>query len=313
VTIGIPVFNGAATLRRAVQSALAQTHRGAVVHVSDNASTDATPQIGRELAATHPKVRFTHHDTGLGISGNFEFLLRQAKTDYFMWLAADDYIAPSYVERTLEALDADPALVACTTRGIFVHPDGTEQPVSGTYPLLADSVANLAAYLSAPHDNTRIFGLYRTRALKAAFPPRYFHAYDWAIAAGTLLHGKHMEVAETLIMRDPTPVDSYKAAVWRDNPTAVGRAFPVLPMTTDLVFRQRIPLQWPVIKALVRLNLEMHAYHVGYYYPLYNKTVTRFLRRYVLWRLTTPPLPVHPGEPTPATAALGSDAPKPPM
>ena len=81
VTIGIPVFNGAATLRRAVESALAQTHRGTLVQVSDNASTDATPQIGRELAATHPEVTFTRHESSLGISGNFGFVLDQAKTE----------------------------------------------------------------------------------------------------------------------------------------------------------------------------------------------------------------------------------------
>lgn len=294
VTIGIPVFNGAATLRRAVESALTQTHRDILVHVSDNASTDGTPQIGRELAASHPEVTFTRHETSLGISGNFEFVLQHTETEYFMWLAADDYVLPSYVERTLGVLEADPGVVACVARCVFDDGGGTAKPVEGTYPLLADMVTNLAAYLSMPADNTRNFSLYRTRAVKAAFPPRYFHAYDWAVAAGTLLHGKHAEIPELLMVREQTPAASYMGAVRRDNPGALGRMFPVLPLTADLLFRQRIPLRWPVIKALLKLNLEMHAYHAAYRQPRYGEWMTRLLHRHILWRLATPPPPAPP-------------------
>ena len=301
VTIGIPVFNGAATLRRAVESALAQTHRSTLVHVSDNASTDATPQIGRDLAANHPEVTFTRHETSLGISGNFRFVLDQTKTEYFMWLGADDYILPSYVEQTLGVLEADPGVVACVARCVFDDRDGAGQPIAGTYPLLADTVTNLVVYLSEPARNTRIFGLYRTHALRASFPPRYFHAHDWSIAAGTLLHGKHMEIPEPLLVREQTPAASYIAAIRRDNPGALGRMFPVLPMTADLVFRQRIPLRWPVIKALLKLNLEMHAYHALHRTPRYGEIVTRLLHRHVLWRLATPP--------PPAPAAAGAPRP----
>ena len=288
VTVGIPVFNGAATLRRTVESVLAQTHRVAVVHISDNASTDETPEIAQALADGHETLLFTRHAASLGMSGNFGFVLQRAETEYFMWLAADDTIEPTYVERMLEALEADPHLVACVSRARFATPDGTIRPVSGTYPLLADPVANLAAYLSDPSDNTRIFGLYRTRPLQLAFPSRYFHAYDWAIAAGTLLHGRHMEIPEFLMIRDETPSGAYVKAVRRDNPSTLGRLFPMLAMTMDLVRRQRIPLRWPIIKALLRINLEHHRTYALVYHPRYGKAVDPFLRKYVLWRLETP-------------------------
>ncbi len=170
VTVGIPVYNGAATLRRTVESVLAQTHRVAVVHISDNSSTDETPQIAQALADANETVRFTRHAASLGMSGNFGFVLQQAETEYFMWLAADDTIEPTYVERTLAALDADPNLVACVSRARFATDDGTIRPTHGTYPLLADTVTNLAAYLTDPSDNTRIFGLYRYSAAAARLP-----------------------------------------------------------------------------------------------------------------------------------------------
>ena len=288
VTIGIPVYNGAATLRRAVESALAQTCPDIAVLVSDNASTDETAEIGQALAAADGRVTFTRQATNLGMSGNFGYVLDQAGTEYFMWLAADDAIEPGYVERMLDALEADPGLVACVSRAFFVDRDGPTRPVSGTYPLLADPVTNLAAYLSSPSDNTRIFGLYRTWALRRAFPPRYFHAYDWAVAAGTLLHGRHAEIPEPLMLRDETPGLAYIKGARRDGNSALGRLFPVLRMTADLVGRQRIPLRWPVVKALLRINLELHLNYVVVFHPRYGNLIGPFLRRYVLWRLAAP-------------------------
>lgn len=288
VTVGIPVYNGAATLRHAVESILAQTHPAALVHISDNASTDGTAAIAEALAVEHERVVFTRHSANLGYSGNFGFVLEKAETDYFMWLAADDYVEPTYIERMLEALEADPGLVAAVSRALFVRPDGTRRRVDGTYSLLADPVTNLAVYLSNPNDNTRLFSVYRTWALRSAFPPRYFHAYDWALAGGTLLHGKHLEVPETLMVRDETPSAAYVRAVRRDNPTTLGRLFPVLHMTMDLIRRQRIPLRWPVLKALLKLNLEMHASYVLLYHSRYGNVIHPILHRYVLWRLQTP-------------------------
>ena len=298
MTVGIPVFNGAATLRRTVESVLAQTHRVAVVHISDNASTDETPEIAQALADSNETVLFTRHAASLGMSGNFGFVLQQAETEYFMWLAADDIIEPTYVERMVGALEADPQLVACVSRARFATTDGTIRPVHGTYPLLADPVANLAAYLSDPSDNTRIFGLYRTRKLQPAFPSRYFHAYDWAIAAGTLLHGRHMEIPEFLMVRDETPGAAYVKAVRRDNLTILGRLFPALPMTADLIRRQRIPLRWPIIKALLRINLELHRTYALVHHPRYGRAVDPILRKYVLWRLEAP-RPSRRGDPAP--------------
>jgi glycosyltransferase involved in cell wall biosynthesis len=287
VTVGIPAYNAADTLRRAVESALAQSWPADLIHISDNASTDATPEIGRELATRHERVAFTRHDTSLGLFGNFGFVLRQAQTEYFMWLAADDYIEPTYVEKMLQKLEADPGTIACVSRARFVCSQyGTTRLAEGTYSLLSDTVSNLALYFSCPSDNTRIFALYRTRVLQGAFTPRYFHAFDFAIIAGTLLHGgRHMEVPEILMVRDETPKIAYTLGAHRDNTSMLGRLLPVLAMTVDLIRRQRVPLRWPVIKALLKINLEKHLEYALLYSPRYGKAIRPFLRNYVLWRL----------------------------
>jgi glycosyltransferase involved in cell wall biosynthesis len=286
VTVGIPVFNGAETLLRAVKSALSQTRPVEVIHISDNASTDKTSEIGRMLAASYERVLYTRHEPSLGISGNFGFVLQQARTEYFMWLAADDYIEPTYVERMLAELQADAGLVACVSQVRFFRNDGTTRMADGTYPLLCDRVSNLASYLSHPADNSRAFGIYRTQVLRKCFPPRYFHAYDWALVAGTLLHGRHMEVPETLLLREETPSAAYLARARRDHVTALGRLFPLIAMTVDVLWRLRVPLRWPIIRALLRINLQRHLDYVSIYHPRYNKIIGSLLRHQVLWRLS---------------------------
>src|SRR5262249_51877158 len=54
VSVGVPVYNGAAELRRALDTLVAQTHRNLEIVISDNASTDATPEICREFAKRDP-------------------------------------------------------------------------------------------------------------------------------------------------------------------------------------------------------------------------------------------------------------------
>lgn len=285
VTVGLPVYNGAATLRRAVESILHQTHSADLIHISDNGSIDATGEIGRALAAEHSSVSYTRHSVNLGPSPNFRFLLLQSKTPYFMWLAADDRLEPTYLERMLEVLEGDPSVVTCVSQVLFVRPDGSSQLAGGTYPLQADTVTNLAAYLSNPTDNARVYGLHRTDALRRAYPKSDFLiAFDWALMAGTLLHGLHAEVAEALMVRDETPHRAYMIMIRRQARFWVERVVPLLPMSLDLLFRQRIPLRWPVLKSLLYINIAMHFQYVQEFHPSYAR-VQQFMHSHLLWRL----------------------------
>ncbi|MDR3534683.1 MAG: glycosyltransferase family 2 protein [Rhodopila sp.] len=287
VTVGVPAYNGAATLRRAVESILGQTHQDCRVHISDDGSTDGTGAVGQALAAAHAAVSYTRQPTNLGPSPNFRFLLRQATTPYFMWLAQDDTLEPTYVERMLAALESDPGLVSCVSRVRFVRPDGSTRLASGTYPLQADTTTNLAAYLSGPDDNARQYGLHRTGALQKAFPTSDFLiGYDWALMAGTLLHGRHAEIPDVLMVREETPLRDYMIMIRRHARGWLERVLPMLPMSRDLIFRQKIPLRPPVLKALLHVNLSAHFLYVGSFHPRYAG-VGRFLHRHLLWRLQT--------------------------
>lgn len=293
VTIGIPVYNGEATMARAIESALQQTVEDCLIHVSDNASTDGTAAIGRRFAK-YPRVRFTRHEATLGISGNFRFVLQQATTPFFMWLAADDYILPTYAARTLAALDAHPEWIACGSRVLFASAGRPHRLAEGTYPLIGDMRTNLAAYLSNPSDNSRAFALHRTLPLQRAFPPMHLHAYDWCAVASALLYGGYGEIPDALMVREETPGAAYTQSVRRDASTRLGHVLPILPMTTYLLWRQHIPLTMAVAKALLQINVAKHIEYMRMYHRRYARA-TRWLwdawRQRIAWRLRTAPTP----------------------
>jgi glycosyltransferase involved in cell wall biosynthesis len=95
VTIAIPTYNRSDLLVRAVKSALAQDHASVEVLVSDNASTDDTPQRMAEIQ--DPRLRYVRQTRNLGMVGNFNYCLEAAKGDLFLMLSDDDLMEPEAV------------------------------------------------------------------------------------------------------------------------------------------------------------------------------------------------------------------------
>lgn len=105
VTIGIPVYNGEALLRTAVDSVLCQDFADLEILIADNASTDKTPEIAREYARLDPRVRYVRHETNIGGWNNFFYLLDHARGRFFSWLAHDDaYERPDHIRKLAEKL-----------------------------------------------------------------------------------------------------------------------------------------------------------------------------------------------------------------
>jgi len=84
VSIGMPVFNGGATLREAIESLLAQSFTDFELIISDNGSTDDTEEICREYDAVDERIRYVRQPKNRGAAENWAFLLDQALGEYFM-------------------------------------------------------------------------------------------------------------------------------------------------------------------------------------------------------------------------------------
>jgi glycosyltransferase involved in cell wall biosynthesis len=109
VSVGLPVYNGARFLSRALDSLLAQRGVDLELVICDNASTDETPEIAKAYAARDARVRVQRSETNLGVERNFARALECASGNYFMWAACDDWWAPDFAVRMVSALERNPA------------------------------------------------------------------------------------------------------------------------------------------------------------------------------------------------------------
>lgn len=103
VSIGIPTYNRAAgNLRRVIERSLAQTYTNVEVVVSDNCSSDHTPELVRGIK--DPRLRYFRQETNIGPNNNFNYCLSQAKGEYFLLFHDDDMIDEDFVEACMGSL-----------------------------------------------------------------------------------------------------------------------------------------------------------------------------------------------------------------
>jgi glycosyltransferase involved in cell wall biosynthesis len=120
VTAIVPVYNGAATIAEAIDSALAQSYRDLEVIVVNDGSTDATAEVLRRYDG---RIRVIERKNG-GIAAARNTGVAATQSEYLAFLDCDDIWAPAMVERTVAALDDNRDCVLAYTNCAVIDSDG---------------------------------------------------------------------------------------------------------------------------------------------------------------------------------------------
>jgi hypothetical protein len=257
VTIGLAAYNSAKTLAAALDSLLAQSHQGLKLLVSDNASTDGSAEICAMYAARNPRIEWVRRSSTVPVAENFRELLERAETPYFMWAAADDLWAPTFVARNRAVLEAHPEFVASQSRVLFAVNGHPTRLATGTFKLDGDPTHNVQRFCANPADNSRFYGLFRTIPLQRCFPRPYVHAFDWATSAMSLAAGGHNELDDVLMLRDETAAEKYADTALDYAGGALERALPLLPLTRLIIRSGAVPISTSTLLSLGWLNLRI--------------------------------------------------------
>ncbi|MBD5231948.1 MAG: glycosyltransferase family 2 protein [Bacteroidales bacterium] len=104
VTVVIPVFNKHRTLRRAVDSVLAQTHQALEIIITDDLSTDDSLSIANNCALKDSRIRVIESNSKSGLYNNRIKGIKAATGAATTFLDADDTMEPRAIELMLKSM-----------------------------------------------------------------------------------------------------------------------------------------------------------------------------------------------------------------
>lgn len=113
VTVLMPVYNGLAYLRPAIESVLNQTFTDFEFLIVDDASTDASVECIRSY--TDSRIRLVCNESNLGQADSLNRGLELARGTYIARLDQDDACLPERLQRQADFLDSQPDMAVIST------------------------------------------------------------------------------------------------------------------------------------------------------------------------------------------------------
>lgn len=118
VSVVIPYYRLSEFVEETVRSIVAQTYRRIELLIVNDGSFAADDAILDELDARYPLSVLTQPNAGLGAARNFG--VAQARGRYVLPLDADNLIAPNFVERCVEVLEANRSVAYVTSWSRYI-------------------------------------------------------------------------------------------------------------------------------------------------------------------------------------------------
>ncbi len=228
--MAMPVYNGAAFVRSAIESILAQEFSDFELVITDNASDDATPDICSELARTDDRIRYFRNASNIGAAPNYNLGFEHARGEYLKWCAHDDLLSANYVAACLEALEKDSGASLAFGRTLCIDQEGAV--------IEGDDNAEMAAVID-PSPTRRfmtairsggtcfpIFGLFRKATLERTTLHRRYYGSDRALIAEAAFLGRCLLVPDAIFFnrehatRSIRMVDRADRSKWQNGETS---------------------------------------------------------------------------------------------
>lgn len=160
----MPVYNGAATLASVLQNITSQSFRDLEIVISDNASTDQTPNICQAYAAGDQRIRYFRQVRTIPATDNFNFVLQQARAPFFMWAAHDDLRDLEFIAKLFNALQQAPKAILAFG-DIIEYVDGKGKPLPLDFINNGRTPAQ-CLHWAATAQLHHLYGLWRTQSLR---------------------------------------------------------------------------------------------------------------------------------------------------
>jgi glycosyltransferase involved in cell wall biosynthesis len=108
VSVVVPVYNGARTVGRAIESILGQTFRDWELVACDDGSSDASFSLCEELSRRDPRIRVLRNAENRGLAATMNRLVAEAAGELVAIQEHDDESLPHRLARQVEEMDRRP-------------------------------------------------------------------------------------------------------------------------------------------------------------------------------------------------------------
>lgn len=125
ISVLMSVHNGERYLRKSVESILNQTFRDFEFLIIDDGSSDSTPEILREYAASDERIRIVTNQNSLRLAAALNRGLELAHGKYIARHDDDDMALPHRLKLQYEYMESHPEIFLCGGQGIRMDADGT--------------------------------------------------------------------------------------------------------------------------------------------------------------------------------------------
>ena len=122
VSIIVPVFNAGEQVLVAINSLRAQTYTNIEIIIIDDASTDDTPQVLRQVSSLDPRVIVRRSEVNGGAYLSRNSGVRLAKGEFITVHDSDDWSHPQKIEKQVESLLSNPKSKFCYSYWVRVLP-----------------------------------------------------------------------------------------------------------------------------------------------------------------------------------------------
>ena len=260
IFIGMPVYNGENTIRRAIDSLLSQSYTNFDLVISDNCSTDDTENICKEYVIADARVVYIRQKENIGVF-NFEYLLKNCNETYFMWAAADDKWSNNFLSENVNFLELNPRFVASTGKSYFCDESALKiNSPSINNKIIGNDIERILSFFDISWKSNGIFySVMRHRAIsKYLFPKKPYMGLDWSVIVHLITFGNINCVEDSYIIFNTKGASSSKNPWGNYKRSPKEYFFPFYRFTLHLLIltkKYSVKYQIKIILKLIKFNL----------------------------------------------------------
>jgi glycosyltransferase involved in cell wall biosynthesis len=220
VEVLLSTYNGLSYIGPLLESLIAQDYPDINILIRDDGSSDGTPDLLWEFAASHANIKFMPGEHVGFIESYFKLLeLSSPSAAYFAFCDQDDVWFPDKISRAVALLDRQPRETAALYCSRLAVVDGDLKPLGYTpVPCKALSFRNALVEGQVPGCTAMINQAARMILLREL--PRYAYSHDWWMylvvsAFGTVIYDQEPRILYRIHAGNVfgTPIGSF--GTWR--------------------------------------------------------------------------------------------------